>query len=362
MKKQIVILALATLGSQNLQALTKVQDLAVNCNLKAKVIEVFNIKYNKGLPAHGRFNGIEPSLSYEANLETISEEPGCSVLKNKYQIFLGSLKASGGLSPALESEAILISELKGKVIDLKINQQIGYQYSKEYLPLFPLVHAETLSLVFSYGKISGSVPLPFDLNWVYSIPKLENLTDIEKLSLAEKTTGYIYNKLANYDFLNLFLKLEPLEKSLKKSYALVIWKTFKEYKESTPYSKPILQFHVGGEGFDYGAPLAKKLNVISHFPEVFSSAEIVQLLSDFPTWILSGYSESECLNFNSEELELFLENIQVKLPVITNLEKGMLKDPMTHIAGPIHYVSNCTENKVTEKAKVLAQDILKTLN
>ena len=269
MKKQIIILALAVLCSQNLLAFT-IKDLAVNCSLTVKVIDVHSIKFNKGLPAHGRFNGVEPSLSFNADLETISQDPGCSVLKDKYQIYLGNFNASGGISPATEDQVTLISELKNKVIELKLNQQIGYQSGNGYLPLFPLVHSETLSLSFEYGKIAGVVPLLFDLSWVYQVTKSENLTDIEKLSLAEKITQYIYTKSgANQDFLNLFLNLEPQQEILKKSYALLIWKIFNEYKQSSPYSKPILQFHVGGEGSFYGAPLAKKLNVISHIQDSF---------------------------------------------------------------------------------------------
>ena len=65
------------------------------------------------------------------------------------------------------------------------------------------------------------------------------------------------------------------------------------------------------------------------------------------------------MNFSSSDLENFLANIQIKLPVLTLQEKYLLKDPMTHIVGPVHFVSTCTVGKVTEKSKALAQDILK---
>lgn len=367
MKKNLLILAVVIMSSHKLWALTAAKDLQVLCNAKAKVTEVFNIKFNKGQPPRGRFNGIEPSLSFQASLELINQEPGCSVLKDKYQIHIGNLAMNGGISPATEDQAALISQLKNQVVDLKLKQYISYQTKNGYLPLFPLVHAEKMNFNINAGVISGSVSLPFDLNWLYQVPKVENLSDIEKLSLAEKASGVIFQKDSSYsgvhsDFLNLFLTLEPQQVNLKKSYALLIWKTFKMYKESSPYSKPVLQFHVGGDGSFYGAPLATKLNAISHIPGSFSSGEIVQLLSDFPTWILAGYSNTECLNFSTEELEQFLTVVQLKLPVLTSLEKYSLKDPLEHIAGPIHYVSACTNGKVSAKSKLIASEILQTLN
>ena len=367
MKQIILILAVVTAATQDLWALTAAKDLQVTCNAKAKVTEVYNIKFNKGQPPQGRFSGIEPSLSFQASLELINQEPGCSVLKDKYQIYIGNLAMNGGISPATEDQAALISQLKNQVVDLKLKQYIGYQTKNGYLPLFPLVHSEKLNFNISAGIISGSISLPFDLNWLYQVPKTENLSDIEKLSLAEKASGFVFQKDSSYsgvhsDYLNLFLTLEPQQENLKKSYALLIWKTFKMYKESSPYSKPVLQFHVGGDGSFYGAPLATKLNAISHIPGSFSSGEIVQLLTDFPTWILAGYSNTKCLNFSTEDLEQFLLTVQLKLPVLTSPEKYSLKDPMAHIAGPIHYVSACTEGKVSAKSKMIASEILQALH
>lgn len=366
MKNLIMMLGLVVLHSQNLMAITNVKALEVNCAVKAKVNEVFDIEFNKGTPPRGRSSGIEPSLNFKARLEVVDTTAGCAVLKDKYQIYLGSFVAQGGISPTFESEADLIHNLKNQVVDLKLIQNIEYQTKNGYLPLFPLVHSETLSFSFKAGKISGTVPLAFDLNWVYKVPKPQNLSDLQKLSLAEKTTQFIYQSQGGYfaaqpDFLNLFLNLEPLQANLKKAYALLIWKTFKEYQNSTPYFKPILQFHVGGEGSFYGAPLATKLNVISHMPGSFSDAEVVLLLTDFPTWILVGYSGTECLNFTAANLEAFLETIHTKLPTLTLQEKSLLKDPMTHIAGPVRYVSACTKDKVSEKSKLIAAEILAAL-
>lgn len=367
MKKILLILAVVIAGSQDVLALTAAKDLQIDCSAKAKVTEVFNIKYNKGLPARGRFGGTDPSLSFQASLELIEQEPGCSVLKDKYQIYTGNLGMNGGISPATEDQAALIGQLKNQVINLKLQQYIGYQTKNGYLPLFPLVHSEKLTFSMSSGVIGGSVDLPFDLNWLYQVPKVENLSDIEKLSLAEKASALIFQKAGLFsgvhsEYLNLFLSLEPLQKNLKKSYALLIWKTFKLYNESTPYSKQVLQFHVGGDGSFYGAPLAKKLNAISHIQGSFTSAEIVQLLNDFPTWILAGYSGSECLNFSEDDIEQFLTSVQIKLPVLTSVEKYRLKDPMAHIAGPIHFVSACADGKVSAKSKLIASEILQALH
>ena len=354
---KIIILMAALLG-QNLAAATMVKDLEVKCNIKAKITEVFNIKYDPGLPARGRFGGTPPSLGFQASLETISQETGCSVLTDKYKIYLGNLSAYGGITNASKLQTGLIEKLKNEVVDLKLNQSFGYQSGSGYLPLFPLVHSETLSFSFASGLIHGGVALPFDLNWVYGIPKIENMSDIEKLSLAEKATVFAFKG----DFPGLFMQLEPEQKILKKSYALLIWKMFKQYLESNPYETQLLEFHVGGTGSQQGAPMAVKLNVISHIPGLFSSDEIVQLLTDFPTWILAGYNGNDCLNFTAADLENFLETVSVELPVLSLKEKWLLRDPMMQIAGPIHYVTQCTEGKVTEHSKMLAVEILKVLN
>lgn len=368
MKKNVLILAVVIAGAQQMWASTTAKDLQIQCSAKAKVIEVYNIKFNKGQPPQGRFNGIEPSLSFQASLEIIDQGPGCNILKDKYQISIGHLVMNGGISPAAEDQATLISQLKNQVVDLKLKQQIGYQTKKGgYLPLFPLVHSENFQFSMNYGKIEGTVALPFELNWIYQVPKTENMSDIEKLALAEKAANFIFQTDGGHsgvlqDFLNLFLSLEPHQENLKKTYALLIWKTFKVYKESTPYTKSVLQFHVGGDGSFYGAPLATKLNAISHIPGSFSSAETIQLLLDFPTWILAGYSKTQCLNFSADDLEQFLSAVQLKLPVLTSLEKYALKDPMAHIAGPVHFVSSCTEEKVSVKSKLIASEILQTLH
>ena len=317
-----------------------VKELEVQCKLQAKITEVYDIQYSKGLPARGRFGGTDPSLGFKADVEVISQQSGCSVLVDKYKVYLGQLQMSGGISPAQESQSSEILALKNKVVELTLNQHIGYQING-YLPLFPTVHAENLSLSFKEGAISGYVPLPFDLNWVYGITKVEDLSDIEKLALAEKTSGLAMKG----DFHSLFLALEPAQVNLKKAYGFLIWKAFKQHLQDGP-------------GSSTGAPLAVKFNKLTHY-ELFSGAELAQLLSDFPTWILAGYSGEDCLNFSPADLENFLLNTELKYPVMTLQEKWLLKDPLAVISGGVHYVSRCTEGKVSEKAKQLALEILK---
>lgn len=366
MKKQILILTLALISYRKIYAFTQVKDLAITCSMQAVVSDVNNINYHKGLPPQGRFGGQEPSVSFNARLKILQQDEGCSVLKDKYKIFINDLVANGSYIAGQESDVEYAVQLKNQQITLSLNQYIGYKLGEQSLPLFPQVHSEKLSLDFKTDKLSGSAPLSFDLNWVYSVTSLKNLTDIQKLSLAEKVSQYVFAKgntwVARNEFWSLFLQLEPQAQNLKKSYALLIWKMLKDYKQASPYNYEILRFHVGGEGSFTGAPLAVKLNKISHISDTFSSYEIVELLKQFPTWILAGYSEQECLNFSAEDLENFVLAMYLQLPILSASEKFNLKDPMTQIAGPIHFVSNCTKGKVTDKAKTLAQEILKVLN
>lgn len=352
MKNLKLIAGMMALLIQSPAFAKSVKDLEIKCTMQAKVTDVFNVGFHKGLPAHGRFNGTPDSIGFQASLEVLSQEQGCSVLNDKYKIYIGNPAASGGITPALKSQMAEVFALKGQIVELKIQQSIGYKISG-YLPLFPMVHSESLSLSFQAGNISGNLPLQFDLNWVYNIPKVENMSDIEKLALAEKTAPYALTG----DFHSLFLQLEPQQNNLKKSYAQLIWRIFKSATNSQ-----VLDFHVGGEGSYTGAPLAIKLNHISHIPQMFTSNEIVQLLEDFPTWILAGYSGEDCLNFTAGDLEVSLENALQNLPVMTPSEKWKLHDPLQQIAGPVHFVTQCTEGKVTAHAEELAKEILQSLN
>lgn len=369
MKKQILGISLITLTYQFSSAYTNVKDIEINCSIKANVAQVSNVKYNPGKPASGRFDGIPSSVGFKAHLENISSSSGCEILVSKYKIYLGNLVASAGYPAGQASDVELAYQLQGKAIDLNLKQYIGYKINDKYLPLFPEIHKESLDLSFKDGLISGVVSLDFDLNWVYSVTPIENMTDNQKLSLAEKVSQFVlaknssvFNSVAiNSDYHSLLLKLEPKTENLKRTYALLIWKIFNEYKLASQYTGHFLKFHVGGEGSYYGEPLALALNKISHLPDSFSSAEIIQLITDFPTWILAGYSGKDCLNFSTAELEAALENLLVKLPVMTVAEKYYLKDPMTQIEGKVRFISSCVDNKVSEKAKSLALIILKNI-
>jgi hypothetical protein len=347
MKKLII---LAVLLVQSIATAKKVKDLEVQCSMQAKVADVSDISYSKGMPAQGRFPGIAPSISFKTSLEIISQSEGCEVLQSKYKIhFGGHLWGSGSIGMASEEQVSEAVALKNQVVELKVSQTFDYDINGN-LPLFPTVHSESLALIFRAGNIGGGVSLPFNVNWVYGITPVEDFSDIEKLAFAEKMSYLAFN----YGFTQLFLKLEPKQEILKKAYAQMIWKIFKQ-----PKANDYLDFHVGGNGSFTGEPLAKKLNQISHYPGLFSSKEIVQLLTEFPTWLLAGNAGKDCLNFTAIELEEVLENAKLSFPVMTDSELWMWKDPLKHIGGPMKFVTQCTDGKVSDYAKALATELLK---
>jgi hypothetical protein len=356
MKTLLIIAALLIQATANAK---NVKDLEVNCQMQAKVSEVSDITYSPGKAAHHRVPEIPSSLNFKASLEIVSQGEGCSILQSKYKIFLGRLMASGKISPASESQINEILALKNQPVELTLEQQIGFQIEGGHLPLFQWVHSESINLTFNLGNIEGAVKLPFDSNWVYGITKVENLTDIQKLALAEKVLPYVLNMNLRYaflyDFHGLFLQLEPGQLALKKSYASLIWKMFRQKANSQ-----VLRFHVGGDGSRFGEPLAAKLNKISHLPQMFSSAEVVQLLTELPTLLLAGsFSGNDCLNFSGSDLEKFLENFSIKKPVLTGSELFTLADPLKEIAGVTGSLSNCTQGKISDYSKSLALELLK---
>ncbi|AZZ37356.1 hypothetical protein CIK05_11325 [Bdellovibrio sp. qaytius] len=364
MKKQIatVTLGLALIAASSTSfanTINHVKDLAIDCTIKVEVKDVTNANYDPGAPAHHRFPGIEPSLTAQGSAKVIEQSTGCEVLQSKYAVNLSDLTFTAWVNPPAPVSKNDKLGLVGQTYEMKLKQYIGYQNNEGYLPLFSLVHAETLNFEFSSPTLNLGAAVNFDLNAVYGLTPVEKMTDTEKLTLAEKIKTY--GLMFNYDFHNLFLTLEPNATELKKAYAFLIWGGFNQYTQAKYYDSFMLEFHVGGPGSYTGQPLAVKLNEISHVPNLFSSNEIVQLITDYPTWLLAGYGSNQCLNFAEKDLELALANILAKLPAMNPQDKWLLQDPINSVAGKINFLgSSCLEGKVSEKAKDLALEISKT--
>ncbi len=359
MKTQLLTLSLLLTAMQSAKALDNAKDLAINCQITTKVDEIYNMKFNPGLPAQGRFDGTPSSYSFNSKLTVLSQTPGCAVLKSKYDIFIGdTLYLSGGKTVLQEGDVSQITATIGQTMVLTVQQYIGLQLGKGYLPLFPKVHQESLSLSGEAGDHIGfGMSLDFNINWVYNMLPIESLSDIEKLSLAEKAAQYLF---VNEEYGPLFLKLEPASADLKKSYALLIWKAFHKLMQAEYPKSEYLQFHVGGSGYYYSKHLAEAFNKISQPEGTFSATELSELIAEFPTWLFVGFSTGDCLNYSSQDLETALEKIKLKAPLMTPSEKYLAKDPIEQIAGNVNFmiVGPCLEQKVTPKAKTLAFEIL----
>lgn len=361
MKAQIVTLALIAASSTSFAKLVNHKnDLAIDCTIQAEVISVTNAHYSPGAPAHHRFPGIEPSLTAQGTLKVVEQSAGCDVLQTKYGVKVSELAFAAWVNPPAPVDKNDKLGLIGQKYEMKLNQYIDYQSVNGYLPLFGLAHSESLSFSFSSPTLSVGAPVNFDVNSVYNIKSVEEMSDVEKLSLATKIKDS--NLMFTADFHSLFLSLKPNLPELKKAYAFLIWGGFNNYTQNKYYDSSILKFHVGGPGSFTGQPLAVKFNEISHVPGLFSSIEIAQLITDYPTWLLSAYGADQCLSYTEKELEMALENISAKLPAMNAQYKWLLKDPISTIAGKINYLGkSCTEGKVSEKAKALAIEISNTL-
>ncbi|MGE0634607.1 MAG: hypothetical protein AB7O96_19495 [Pseudobdellovibrionaceae bacterium] len=344
-----------------------VKDFELNCHATGKVISVREAAYHKGAPPKGRFPGFPASAGFKGVVEII-DSVGCEKLKSKYDLNVDgfSLAASFSLlSPVQQPKLGLVAEATvGQIVKLDLKQYFSYQSGEGYLPLFPLVHDESMFFtgqLMSPDKIGATITLKPNLNWVYQIKPIENMSDIEKLSLAEKTSDLLAQKKFG-NFLELFIKLEPQAVGLKKSYADLIWAILHEIKLSSPYNQQVLEFQVGGDGSSYGAPLVKKFNVISHIPGLYTSADILDFIMEFPSSILVGMDmDGTCLNFESADLETFLQQVQTKLPILTSSEKYLLKPAVMELSGKLYY-GFCTEDKVSSAAKSLADQLIPQLS
>lgn len=350
-------------------ASTNVKELQLsNCHATGKVVSVRDAKYSPGLPPKYRSPGYPAASGFTAQVLVENMTDSCAKLTSKYGLHVVgfSFPAHFSTSPVLQQKAIeSFSEGSiGQTVQLDLTQIFGYHLQNGDLPLFPTVHAESMDFegAATVGdvKMSGSFPLEFNVDWVYGLKPVKSMTGIEKLALAEKTATLLAQKHFAY-FEGLFLQLEPAELGLKKSYAELIWSLFHQLKVSTPYVENVLRFHVGGDGSEYGAPLARTFNVISHTPGLFSSVDIQNLILEFPDWILvGGVVDGDCLNFQTSDLEAFLHKTQDKIFLLTPVEKYFLKDPLSDLTGGVLY-GFCTHDKLTPTIKSLATSLLQQI-
>ena len=339
--KSVFLTALTLLPLTTQAGYLTTKDLALNCEASGQVIATGNATYSSAQEPKFRMPYIPAKGGFQATIEISQLSAGCAPLAAKYGLKLEGAKvpASVGLIGAhsLAETQAAAQAYAGKKVALKLVQQFGYVMGKEgSLPLYPLVHAESMYLQFGDINSSGAIPLAINAGLAHGVKPLDTLSDIEKLSLAEKASGLV--ALGQFgDFSALLVKLKPLTPSLQKLYGQLILKALHALA-AKPEQYQALQFHVGGKGTQDGAPLAKAFNELTQ-AGIFSPLEVEDALFEFPALLLTGSPEAKntCLNAGGEVLLATLNYLAAKLPVLTAQEKYLWKDSTHALTGKVMY-------------------------
>jgi hypothetical protein len=365
--KLLLLAALAALPlPQPAQAAgyTPIKSLQLDCQAEITIEHVSEESFSAAEPPYYRFPGYPASAHFKAHVKVHNLTAGCAPLKTKYGLnvdgFAFAAKFSIKNPKSLEEAKQVAEGSVGETYPVQLKQYFGYEKG-DYLPLFPEVHSEELYFLTSDPAlpVSGSVKLEPHLNWVYGIKPLEKFTDIEKLALAEKVSALlIQGNFAN--FKALFLQLKPYAPAMKKAYGQLILKIFHEL-QGTHHSQT-LEFNVGGDGSQNGAPLAKAFNKLTQ-EGIFSDWEIEDAAFDTPTLLLAGNPDAQgntCLNVKEAGLLALLNELAAKLPILTPKEKYLWKSPVSTLAGKVLY-GFCQERETSAAVKELASDLLPQL-
>jgi hypothetical protein len=294
--KTVLTLGLLMIGSLS-QAKT-VDDLLIHCQGHLKVMEVGKASFSPGEPARGRFPGIPPSGSVDLKVSLQDfTTPGCDLLKSKYGIDTQqTFKAVAGPSYPLDLSAVeaFAVTLEGKVLPFESAQYFGYSTHEKFLPLFPDVVSEDLSLQVSEGEVKFNVPLEFSVHQVYGSTPVEQWSDDKKLQLAEKIAqmkllpAYFLSDLAN-----LFLNLEFKTPEAQRKHFLLTWKLLKGVAQAG--DNQFFEFEVGGVGSQVGSVVANKLTSLANLAA--TPEEQAQLIFEFPTLLrVSEFRQVDCFN------------------------------------------------------------------
>lgn len=348
-----------------------VDDLKVDCHGGVVVLSTSDPGFSPYRPPHGRAPEFPARGWFKAKLQIkpAPESAGCSTVASKYGVDLSNLELEGQVNVAsptsLEATKTSAATSVGMLVPFTLHQRFEYVRAGKYLPLFPAAHGETM---FLSGPVPGagtfSVTVPISLEKAYGTTPSSKKPDAERLALAERVARLLVPEPHSYglgggdDLIQLLLALEPQGTAAKHAYAMQLWKLFDLVREATPFTH-VFQFHVGGEGFFQGRPLALKLNALSHVPGVLTEKEELALVTAYPTLFLGGFRGTECPSVSERGIESFLAATDEALPHLTDARRYELRDVVHRVLQP---VLSCFEGKVTAKAADIADGIRKSID
>lgn len=193
---------------------TTVKDLALTCGGQYKVLSsVPYFKDNTGTRAPN-FAGTNEKV-----LVLSVQGKDCAKLKEHYgvSVEVGQVVDFGvSTAPTLEAAQAAAKKRLGKTLSFETSQSFSY-VSEGTLPLFPLVHGESASLL----SVSGQA----DAKALYGTPALGDLTELQYNTVLDAVSWQIeWGKKFHYqgwgdEWLSLIFDMKPEAQAAKKEYA-----------------------------------------------------------------------------------------------------------------------------------------------
>jgi len=273
------------------------------------IIATSDPTYSPGTPSYGRRDGTSPSAGFKAQVEFQPVAFNCDDFVKKYQIS-SQLTVWIVIPPvSLQDTARKATQAKGQAIPVNWKQVFPYAYGDQ-LPFYPLFHEEILNLAGTLAPYSVSQEYGVDVQKVYGIPSLLDLTDSEKLDLSQAVVNLqlqIVKQPGWYvPFTNLLTELEPLSSSARAAYLQTLMSLFKALDPDHTGGIDFFGFEAGGSDGTEIAKLINKLAIETSLP----MQEVQQLSFLFPSLLLVGApsSSSPCLPIDNSALKTSLNN------------------------------------------------------
>lgn len=368
MKKLGILWLLSLLTAQShAETYTTIQDLKIQCTGTWTITKVIKATYEPEVPAHGRAPGMKASEYIEAQaVVTGFQDEDCKQLETKYKFDLKQPFNVAIWPRHVESQGHVNSvaqTLIGQVIPFKVQQYFGYVVDHDYLPLFPAVVSENISLIATdSAEFSAQASLPMDPAQVYGATPVATWNDDQKVALAQKISGAMGN-LANLidlrDFHELFLGLEVQAPAAKKVLLQIIWKKFNQASGSFGQ---LFNFEVGGQGAYVGHPFAKKLNMLAN--EVATDQEKEMLIFQFPHLLVpGGFSNVPCMNISTQSMHKILEQWKNLYPTFTSSQAAQVTWALQKISVPKNpfWDDVCVATVQKDGNQVFATEILQAI-
>ncbi len=295
-----------------------IQNLTIDCDGVLSIEKVGNIYFSPQLPPNGRFDGRPASGSIQIFFK-ISEfnKVGCQLLHSKYKfnsskLLQGYANVTNPIDKAdVESHAEFIkkyiSSNQAKVY-FKLDQAFDNIYGEDYLPFFPDIVKESLSL---NGTLNSGqkyiIPLNINIANVYKTTPVIEWTDEKKLALASKALQLVkfsYGPENKFDSYILSHKFESDE--FKQKYLGLLWQGLKKAQADGAYL--LFKPWVGGSG---GNSWFRALNTVLN--EVGTDQQKKLLIYSFPSLLIPSWAPQVCPILSEGELleigQLWTENV-----------------------------------------------------